>query len=117
MSGKRIKVSKLRNILVGLIVICMVVTLIPVNAFASEASGIENGVSEQIIETTDDVQLKEDKTIEQTGLSEEEIRAKLQSIVDEVNSMLPPFKRVLKLVVRTEDFKKTGALKIDRNQN
>lgn len=54
---------------------------------------------------------------ETAGMSDEEIRAKLQTIVDEVNSNLPPYKRVLKLVVRTEDFKKTGALKIDRNQN
>ncbi|MBR3599393.1 MAG: long-chain fatty acid--CoA ligase, partial [Lachnospiraceae bacterium] len=54
---------------------------------------------------------------EAAGMSDDEIRAKLQTIVDEVNSNLPPYKRVLKLVVRTEDFKKTGALKIDRNQN
>ncbi len=54
---------------------------------------------------------------EAAGMSEDEIRARLHAIVDEVNAGLPPFKRVLKLVVRTEDFKKTGALKIDRNQN
>ena len=54
---------------------------------------------------------------EAAGMTEEEIRTKLQTIVDEVNSNLPPYKRVLKLVVRAEDFKKTGALKIDRNQN
>ncbi len=54
---------------------------------------------------------------ETAGMTEDEVRKKLQAIVDEVNAKLPPYKKVLKMVVRTEDFKKTGALKIDRNQN
>ena len=41
--------------------------------------------------------------------------AKLET-VNEVNKELPPFKRVLKLKVRTEDFKRNGAMKILRNQ-
>lgn len=53
---------------------------------------------------------------EAAGMSAEDIKLKLQAIVDAINANLPPYKRVLKLVVRTEDFKKTGALKIDRNQ-
>ena len=50
------------------------------------------------------------------GVSEEDVQKKLQDVVDEVNKELPPFKRVLKLVVRTEDFKRSGAMKILRNQ-
>lgn len=50
------------------------------------------------------------------GLSAEEIKAKVQEQVDEVNATLPPFKRVLKLEIRTEDFKRSGAMKILRNQ-
>lgn len=45
----------------------------------------------------------------------EQIEEKLKKVVDEVNATLPPFKRVLKLLVRTEDFKRTGSLKIARN--
>ncbi len=49
------------------------------------------------------------------GMSEEEVKDKLQEITDKINKMLPPFKRVLKMVVRTEDFKRTQAMKIARN--
>ncbi len=50
------------------------------------------------------------------GLSQDEIQSKMQEITDRINKELPPFKRILKVVVRTEDFKRTGAMKIDRNQ-
>lgn len=50
------------------------------------------------------------------GLSDDEIKDKLQKTVDEVNAELPPFKRVLKLELRKEDFKRNGAMKILRNQ-
>ena len=50
------------------------------------------------------------------GASEEEIQNRLQETVNEVNKELPPFKRVIKLKVRTEDFKRNGAMKILRNQ-
>ncbi len=49
-------------------------------------------------------------------MTDDEIHAKMQEITDKINSSLPPFKRVLQVVVRKEDFKRTGALKIDRNQ-
>lgn len=50
-----------------------------------------------------------------TGASDDEIYDRLKAVVDEVNETLPPFKRVMKLKVRTEDFKRTGSLKIARN--
>jgi len=50
------------------------------------------------------------------GLSEDEIKAKVQEQVDAVNATLPPFKRVFKLEIRTEDFKRNGAMKILRDQ-
>ena len=50
------------------------------------------------------------------GATEEEIQNRLQETVNEVNKELPPFKRVLKLKLRTEDFKRNGAMKILRNQ-
>ena len=49
------------------------------------------------------------------GKSHEEIEAKLQEVVNEVNRELPTYKRVAKLKVRYEDFKRTGAMKIARN--
>lgn len=50
------------------------------------------------------------------GMSEEEIKNRLQAVVDEVNATLPSYKRILKMVIRTEDFKRSGAMKILRNQ-
>ena len=51
------------------------------------------------------------------GASEDEVQRKMQMVVDEVNKELPPFKRVLKLKIRTEDFKRSGAMKILRDQD
>ena len=51
------------------------------------------------------------------GASENEVQRNMQMVVDEVNKELPPFKRVLKLKIRTEDFKRSGAMKILRNQD
>ncbi len=50
------------------------------------------------------------------GCSGDEMESRLQSVVDEVNKRLPTYKRILKLVVRTEDFKRSGAMKILRDQ-
>ncbi len=47
----------------------------------------------------------------------EETQVRLQAVVDTVNEQLPSQKRVMKLVVRTEDFKRSGAMKILRDQN
>ncbi len=49
-------------------------------------------------------------------ISEDELPAKLQEMIDRVNETLPPFKRVLKFTIRKEDFKRSGAMKILRNQ-
>ena len=49
------------------------------------------------------------------GASPKEIEARLRKTMEEINAELPPFKRVAKLIVRTEDFKRTGAMKIARN--
>ncbi len=49
------------------------------------------------------------------GLSQKEIQTKMQEITDKINKTLPPYKRILKVVVRAEDFKRTGAMKIARN--
>ena len=46
----------------------------------------------------------------------DEIKVKLQNIVDEINTQLPTYKRILKLVVRTEDFKRSRAMKVLREQ-
>lgn len=51
---------------------------------------------------------------EVTGLSEEEILAKMQAVADEINAKNPTYKRVSKVELRMEEFPKTGALKIDR---
>ena len=51
------------------------------------------------------------------GKSWEEIEACFKTVVDEVNATLPSTHRVQKFVVRKEDFKRTGSLKVSRNQN
>lgn len=48
------------------------------------------------------------------GLSPEEIQKKAEDVVAKVNATMPTFKRVTKVTVRSEDFKRTGAMKIDR---
>ena len=48
------------------------------------------------------------------GLSSEEIQKKAEDVVAKVNATMPTFKRVTKVTVRNEDFKRTGAMKIDR---
>ena len=40
-----------------------------------------------------------------------------QGVVDEVNATLPTTHRVMKMTVRKEDFKRSGAMKVLRNQN
>lgn len=47
----------------------------------------------------------------------EDVEAMYKKIVDEVNATLPTTHRVTKVTVRKEDFKRTGALKVARNQN
>lgn len=50
------------------------------------------------------------------GMSAEDIQKKMEEIADQVNQELPSFKRVSKVLVRSEDFPRTGAMKIDRNK-
>ena len=51
------------------------------------------------------------------GWSEEQIHSFFSKLVDEVNSNLPTTHRVTRMTVRKEDFKRTGSLKVSRNQN
>lgn len=46
-----------------------------------------------------------------------EIEAYFHKVVDEVNASLPTTHRVSNVTVRKEDFKRTGSLKVSRNQN
>ena len=48
------------------------------------------------------------------GKSDEEIEAALTGLMQDINKTLPPFKRIAKLTVRKEDFKRTGAMKVSR---
>lgn len=50
------------------------------------------------------------------GASQAEIEEKIKDIVDQVNSTLPSYMQLRSVVVRTEDFKRTGSMKIQRNQ-
>lgn len=50
------------------------------------------------------------------GKSQEEIYAFFKNLVEKVNAELPTTHRVAKFTVRTEDFKRTGSLKVSRNQ-
>ena len=46
----------------------------------------------------------------------EEVEAYFKDLVGKVNATLPSTHRVIKITVRKEDFKRTGALKVSRNQ-
>ncbi len=46
----------------------------------------------------------------------EEVEAYFKELVGKVNAELPSTHRVIKMTVRHEDFKRTGALKVSRNQ-
>ena len=50
------------------------------------------------------------------GKSDEEIYAFFKKLVDDVNATLPTTHRVAKMTIRKEDFKRTGSLKVSRNQ-
>lgn len=46
-----------------------------------------------------------------------EVEAFFKKLVDDVNATLPTTHRIRKVTVRQEDFKRTGSLKVARNQN
>ncbi len=46
----------------------------------------------------------------------EEVEAFFTKLVDDVNASLPSTHRITKVIVRKEDFKRTGSLKVSRNQ-
>ncbi len=50
------------------------------------------------------------------GTPWEEVEKYFQGVVDEVNAKLPSTHRVMKVAVRKEDFKRSGAMKVLRNQ-
>ncbi|MCQ2184968.1 MAG: acyl--CoA ligase [Bacteroidales bacterium] len=50
------------------------------------------------------------------GKSFEEVEAYMKDLVAKVNETLPSMARIAKVVVRKEDFKRTGSLKVSRNQ-
>ena len=50
------------------------------------------------------------------GRSWEEVEAFFKKLVDEVNATLPSSHHITKISVRKEDFKRTGSLKVARNQ-
>ena len=50
------------------------------------------------------------------GRSWEEVEAFFKKLVDEVNATLPSSHHITKITVRKEDFKRTGSLKVARNQ-
>ena len=50
------------------------------------------------------------------GKSPEEIKALMEDTVQKVNAQAPTTHRVQKMYIRTEDFPRTGSLKVDRNK-
>ncbi|MBQ0025237.1 MAG: acyl--CoA ligase [Bacteroidales bacterium] len=51
------------------------------------------------------------------GKSWEEVEAFFNKLVADINATLPSTHRISKVTVRKEDFKRTGSLKVSRNQN
>ncbi len=47
----------------------------------------------------------------------EEVVATMEGIVEKINAELPSYERITKVSVRKEDFKRTGSMKVARNQN
>ncbi len=50
------------------------------------------------------------------GLSTEELQKAMEELAESISSKLPSYMRISKVIVRTEDFPRTGAMKIDRNK-
>ena len=50
------------------------------------------------------------------GKSWEEVESYMRNLVDKINAGLPSTHRILKVTVRKEDFKRTGSMKVARNQ-
>ena len=50
------------------------------------------------------------------GKSWDEVVAYMNNLVKEVNGTLPTYEQIAKVTVRKEDFKRTGSLKVSRNQ-
>ena len=50
------------------------------------------------------------------GKSWEEIESYMKNLVEKINAGLPSTHRILKVTVRKEDFKRTGSMKVARNQ-
>lgn len=51
------------------------------------------------------------------GKSPEEVEAFFKQLAEQVNATLPSTHRVSKVIVRKEDFKRTGSLKVSRKDN
>jgi len=49
------------------------------------------------------------------GKAWEEVEAYMNALVEKVNAKLPSTHRIMKVVVRKEDFKRTGSMKVARN--
>ena len=48
------------------------------------------------------------------GKSWEEVTAYMNALVDKINGTLPSTHQIRKVTVRTEDFKRTGSMKVSR---
>lgn len=49
------------------------------------------------------------------SMTADEVQKRMEELAQEVNAKLPSYKHVSKVVIRTEDFPRTGAMKIARN--
>ncbi|MBR1860683.1 MAG: acyl--CoA ligase [Lachnospiraceae bacterium] len=50
------------------------------------------------------------------GLSDEDIKKAMEELAESINAGLPSYMHIAKVIVRKEDFPRTGAMKIDRNK-
>ncbi|MCR4617892.1 MAG: acyl--CoA ligase [Lachnospiraceae bacterium] len=50
------------------------------------------------------------------GMSAEEVQKAMEALTESINAKLPSYMNITKTIVRTEDFPRTGAMKIDRNK-
>ena len=83
--------------------------LLDVTASTAEVSQALNQASEQFC-----VQMNIQPV---RGKTPAEIEAFFKQLTEQVNAKLPTTHRISKVVIRTEDFKRTGSMKVSRKDN
>ena len=80
------------------------------NTKLKELKKLKNQLMSNIVANMNDEKTEDKEHLRHRKLDED------KRLIDEINTQLPTYKRISKLVVRTEDFKRSRAMKILREQ-